>query len=100
MMIMASPNTYDKGDLVRLTATFTVSSAVTDPTTITLKVQDPSGNEATYTYALAQVTKVSTGVYRYDLTIDEAGYWTWRWAGTGTVVAASESYLLVRGSEF
>jgi hypothetical protein len=92
--------TYDKGDLVRLTATFTVSDVNTDPTAVTLKIQDPSGNETTYTYALGQITKTATGQYRYDLTIDETGYWYYRWEGTGAVVASAEAHLLVRATEF
>ena len=93
-------NTYNKGQRVRFTATFTLSSVNTDPTAIVLKIQDPSGNEATYTYALGQVTKVSTGNYRYDLDIDETGYWYYRWEGTGAVIATSEAHLLVRATEF
>lgn len=97
---MANPNTYDKGDVVRLTGTFTVDGVATDPTTVTLKVQEPDGTETTYTYALATVTKVSTGVYRKDITIDESGYWYYRWEGTGTVATSGEAVLLTRESEF
>ena len=93
-------NVYDINDRVRLSVTFTVSSTATDPTTVTLKVQDPSGNEATYTYALAQVTRDDTGDYHYDLTLDEAGAWSYRWEGTGTVTAAYEGELWVKGSRF
>jgi hypothetical protein len=97
---MARPNNYDEGDLVRLTAAFTVASVATDPTTVTLKVKDPSGNVTTYTYALAEVTKDSTGNYHKDITIDEPGVWYYRWIGTGTVVAADEARLDVASSEF
>jgi hypothetical protein len=90
--------TYDIGDVVRLTGTFTVSSTNTDPTTITLKVKDPSGNTATYTYALAQVTKSAVGIYYYDLAIDEAGIWRYEWTGTGTCQAVAEGWLEARES--
>lgn len=93
-------NTYDINDRVRLSVTFTVSSTPTDPTTVTLKVEDPSGNEATYTYALAQVTRDDTGDYHYDLTLDEAGSWAYRWEGTGTVTAAYEATMFVKASRF
>lgn len=89
-------NVYDKGDLVRITGTFTVASVATDPTTITLKVKDPSGNVDTYTYALSQVTKSSTGVYYKDISLDEAGYWYYQWTGTGAVESVDEDYLVVR----
>lgn len=87
---------YDKGDLVRITGTFTVASTATDPTTITLKVKDPSGNVDTYTYALSQVTKSSTGVYYKDLSLDEAGYWYYQWIGTGAVESVDEGYFVVK----
>lgn len=92
-------NVYDKGDLVRITGTFTVASTATDPTTITLKVKDPSGNVDTYTYALSQVTKSSTGVYYKDISLDEAGYWHYQWTGTGTVESVDEDYLVVRSRQ-
>jgi len=93
-------NTYNKGARVRYAATFTVSSVNADPTAVFLKIQDPSGNEATYTYSLGEVTKTATGQYRKDIDIDETGYWYYRWEGTGAVVAASEAHLLVRSTEF
>ena len=87
---------YDKGDAVRITGTFSVANAPTDPTTVTLEVKDPSGNIDTYTYALAQVTKFATGVYYKDITIDETGYWYYQWAVTGAVEGADEGYIVVR----
>lgn len=92
-------NVYDRGDLVRITGTFTVAGTATDPTTVTLKVKDPSGNVDTYTYALSQVTKSSTGVYYKDISLDEAGYWYYQWTGTGTVESVDEDYLVVRSRQ-
>ena len=88
-------NLYDVGDLVRISGPFTVAGVATDPTTVTLKIKDPSGNVATYTYALAEIIKDSVGNYYKDIIIDEAGYWYYRWEGTGTVQAADEKYLFV-----
>jgi hypothetical protein len=94
-------NTYDIGDLVRVSAAFATSGGVaTDPTTVTLKVQSPAGTETTYTYALTEVTKGSVGNYYKDLTITLPGRWVYRWIGTGAVVAASEAHFLIRRSEF
>jgi hypothetical protein len=89
---------YDKGDLVRLSAAFTVEGVATDPTTVTLKIHDPSGNAVTYTYALGQVTRDSVGNYHFDLAVDETGIWPYHWSGTGTVVTAGEAFLYVRRS--
>jgi hypothetical protein len=100
-------HSYDVGDRVRLgnhstnTATgpfTTVGGAVTDPTTITLTVQKPDTTETAYTYALATLSKESTGRYYVDVTLDQAGLWSYRLAGTGAVIAVEEAQLHVRKS--
>lgn len=94
-------NTYDIGDTVKLQVTFeTAEGVAVDPTAIVLKVQDPDGTETTYTYALGQVLKSATGVYYYYVVPDESGTWHYNWAGTGTVVSATEGFFYVRTSEF
>jgi hypothetical protein len=98
MMRMA--NIYDIGDAVRVKATFSVSGTATDPTTVTLKVKDPSGTISTYTYALSEVTKETTGIYYKDIMFDEGGMWHYRWEGTGTVQAAGEGLLIVQETKF
>ena len=97
---MTQPHYYDKGDKVHLTAKFIVGSVLTDPTVIICRVKDPSGNVTVYTYALAQVTKTSTGLYYKDISIDESGDWYYRWEGTGAMEAAEESHLVAEVSEF
>ena len=97
---MADADLYDIGDVVRLTGTFSVDGVDTDPTTVTLKVKDPSKNVATYTYALAELTKSDTGIYYRDISLDEGGIWWYRWEGTGTVESAEEGKFGVSMSEF
>ena len=93
-------NTYDKGDAVRLRVTFTVASVNTDPTTVTLKVKNPTGTTTIYTYALAEITKSATGIYYKDISVDDDGIYAYRFEGTGTVEAATEHKIKVRSSEF
>ena len=88
------------GDLVRVSATFTVSGTATDPATVTLKVRDPSGTTTTYTYGAATVTKDSTGAYHRDVSATTAGRWLYRWEGTGTAQAAEEAAFDVEPSAF
>ena len=88
-------NKYDVGDSVRLTAVFTQNGANTDPTAVTAKHKDPSGNETT-----PATTNPNAGHYFFDLTIDEAGTWWYRFEGTGAVVAAAEGTLSVRATQF
>jgi hypothetical protein len=88
--------TYDRGDLVRLTATFTVSSVATDPTSVVLYVRSPTGTLTTLTYGVdGAVVKVSTGVYRYDYSASAVGNVTFRWASTGVAQAASQDSFFV-----
>ncbi|MFQ5592168.1 MAG: hypothetical protein ACE5HE_13475 [Phycisphaerae bacterium] len=102
---------YDVGDTIVLIAAFraksiSVSTAnnepvvtypdLTDPTTVTLSVEDPSGNVDSYTYAGAGVTQQATGIYYKEVAIDEAGTWQYRWVGTGDCAAAEEGEFEVR----
>jgi hypothetical protein len=73
-------------ELATLTNTFTVGGTLTDPTTITLVITDPQGALTTYTFALAEITKVSVGLYRKDITCSLAGEWQYEWVGTGAAV--------------
>lgn len=87
---------FDVGDLVRVSGPFTVGGVATDPTTVSLAVKDPSGNVATYTYAAGEIIRDSQGNYHKDVSADEAGIWSWYWAGTGAVETAGEGYFEVR----
>lgn len=89
-------NRYWQGQAVRTSCTFSVNGINTDPTAVTLKVRDPSGNVATYTYALSQVTRSAAGVYYKDLSTDEQGTWHYQWLGTGACEAADEGEFEVR----
>lgn len=91
---------YDKGTTVTLWANFTVSGTLTDPSTITLKTRAPDGTTNTYTYASAQITKDSAGIYHKDVLVDQAGNWGFRFEGTGTAAGAKEGDLHVRASRF
>ena len=86
---------YDRGDVVRSTATFTnTAGTATDPTTITARLRLPDTNSAdatAYVYGTdAEVVKSATGVYYMDVTCSRAGTYYVRWEGTGAVVQAEE----------
>ena len=99
---MQRPNSYDIGDRVRVSNRFATPAGVdTDPTTVVCKYIDPSLNVTTKTYGSdAEVVKDSTGRYHLDIDVDEAGTWSYRWTGTGAVVAAGEQTFVVRESAF
>jgi hypothetical protein len=92
---------WDVGDVAVARAEFRNSSeALTDPTTVTLKVKDPSGNVTTYTYANAEITKSATGIYTKSITIDEGGKWTFGYIATGTVATAETIVITARPDPF
>jgi hypothetical protein len=95
-------NAYDIGDSVRFTATFTTSASTPiDPTTITLRTSNNGGlGTASYVYGAApEMTKMNTGIYRADLTMDAEKVWFVRWEGTGVCIAAAENKIWVRVSD-
>lgn len=90
-----STNIYLIGNVVRMTARFTVAGSAIDPVpTPVCSVKDPKGQITT-----PQVTKDSTGVYRADFTPTRLGKHTYRWAGEGDAKAAAETVFLTRKSE-
>lgn len=92
-------NSYDLGDLVRVSAPFTLvsSGAAVDPTVVKCSVRDPSGNVVTYVYLTdAALVRDSAGNYHLDVDADEAGTWCYRWWSTGTGQAAEENQFTVR----
>lgn len=99
---MAAPNIYDVGDSIRTAVSFqNIAGVATDPTTITLKIQDPSGNETTLVFGVdAAVVKDAVGLYHSDVTIDENGDWYYRWEGIGALIGAAEFLFRIRESEF
>lgn len=91
---------YDIGSLVRISATFSSSGAVTDPTAVVFKIKTGSGGTTTYTYGTdAALVKDSTGCYHVDWTTTVSGVHSYRFAGTGAVITAGESSFTVKDSQ-
>lgn len=97
---MLTPGRYYPGSPIRLTITFTdANGAAVDPATVTVKIQDPLGNTATYVYGTdANVGRTATGSYFADVTPDQGGRWFTRWITTGasTTFATEDSFLVQR----
>ena len=97
---------FTLGSRIRLTETFTdlIAGAPADPTTVTLKLHDPTGVETVFSYANGDITRDGIGVYHYDFTPTVTGSlnapWIARWIATGTVVAADEQKFNVAKSGF
>lgn len=94
---MSTANNYDIGDVVRLNGTFrTTGGALVDPTKVTFKYEDPSGNVVTVTSTGASVIHPSSGYYYVDIAPDETGVWEYRIFSTGTVATSTEDWFRVK----
>lgn len=89
-----------KGDLQELKATFRdEDDTLVDPSTVSLKVMDPSGNVDEYT-AVAGLTRESLGVYFTDIELDESGDWHYWWTSTGSGEGAEPGQITVAPTPF
>lgn len=72
------------GATARIDITLTVDGVDTDPSALSLIVEDPAGAETTYVYGVgAVVTKLATGRYRGSIDCTSAGRWLYRWVSPG-----------------
>ena len=73
---------FIKGDTIRLSATFKdFSRNLVDPSAMSLKVYDSTGT-AVISKVLADLTRESVGVYRYDWTTTTNGDYIYEYSGT------------------
>ena len=92
------PNSYTIGQQIRFSAAFkNLAGTLTDPTTVTFKIESPSGTVVTYVYLTdSQLIKDSTGNYHVDYLPASSGAWNYRWEGAGAIVSASEQWFDVK----
>jgi hypothetical protein len=98
-----SVNVYDKGDLLRITGTFTnASNAAIDPTVVLFKYRNPAGTSTTLTYGVdAALVKSATGIYYVDLDMSSSGVWYAKFQSTGTGQAAAiDTQITINDSVF
>lgn len=86
--------TYDTGDQVRVTATFTSSGTNTAATTGATQ-RKPDGTTTTLS-----VANDATGIYYSDVSLDQVGVHTVKFAGTSGVIATEVVELEVAKNVF
>lgn len=87
-------NNYLIGNAVRLSAIFrNFSGNPTNPTSVTLSIKKLGGSVETPT-----AVNDATGYYHYDYTPLTTGTYSYRFAGTGAVVSATEGEFTVTAS--
>jgi hypothetical protein len=88
-------NTYEVGDLVRLSAEFRIGSTLTNPTSVVVTLKDPDG-----TTTSPSAVNDGTGLYYADVTLNKPGVWHYRFQGTGAVQKSGRGHVNVAASEF
>lgn len=88
-------NTYDKADLVKMQTTIKVDGVLTAPTTIALSVRWPDGTTTT-----PALTNPSTGVYYAEVSVTQAGTYSYRFVATGAAQGGDEGSFTVRSTVF
>lgn len=90
-------NVVQKGDLQRVSAVFkNAAGTATDPTAVNFKYTKPAGTTVTLVYLTdAALVKDSTGNYHVDLDVTDAGWWHYRFIGTGAVQAVDDGEFMV-----
>lgn len=97
---MRTPTTYQIDTLIQLNVTFynTALNEPADPTTVALFVEDPDGTVSEI--ASNQIVRTGTGAYYSNFLPTGPGLWTYKWQGTGNVVATSpDTQFFVAASE-
>lgn len=97
-----SGNKYDVGDVAVLIGEVRAApagnetvGALVDPGAVTVKIRTPAGIETSHA-----ATRVSVGLYRYELFVAESGVYHYRFFGTEPARAAAEEWLEGRRSAF
>lgn len=81
------------GDVVRLSVEISdISGALADPSTISLYVKPPSSSAESHT---SDIVKDAVGKYHFDLPLDVAGSYGYRWQTTGANQGVVEGGLYV-----
>jgi hypothetical protein len=86
--------TYDVGDTIRVTATYTDTGGVAiDPTTITFIKKTPDGAVTSQTTG---ITNPTSGSHYVDIVTTGQGLYEYVFTSTGNVVQRAQSWFSVR----
>jgi hypothetical protein len=92
--------TYDVGEAVRLSATFSRDGSPIDPTTLTLSIKRPDRTIVTYTTASPEMIHSATGSYHVDYIPTLAGRYLYYFMGTGAAQSTRQGWFMVRPLAF
>lgn len=75
---------------VELAATFTAAGVAFAPSSVQFTLRRPSGEEISIAHPHADIENPSTGVFKYNVLLDEVGLWRYRWASLATDEEAAQ----------
>lgn len=80
-------DTIELGNTLRTTMTVKDDANVlSDPATLTIIIDSPSGVATTYVYGVdAEIIRLSAGLYYAEFTLSEIGLWEYLWTATAPV---------------
>jgi|SRR6516225_5925474 hypothetical protein len=94
-------NLYDYGSPVTLSVAFTdptqTPPAPVDPTTVKLRVLDPSNTEQIITQNFVHP---AVGSFSFGIVCLLAGVWFYRWEGSGNIDAVADSLFVITSTKF
>ncbi len=77
---------------VRLQITFTLNDVVTDPTLVIFELLEPDGTTISHTFPTdSELVKVSTGIYKEEINVDQEGVYEYRFRGSGAIGTVNEA---------
>jgi hypothetical protein len=88
---LSKNESHPLGQTVKFSAEFRVDSSLTDPTTAVLDVKRP----VTGTTVQPTVTNDGTGLRSATYTVNEVGYWHYKWTSTGTAAGVQNGTFYV-----
>lgn len=89
---MTTATEFDIGDVPRLTARFTdAANAPANPGAVALRIRKPDGTVLTPTPLSDTI-----GTWYHDVSVDQSGWWAFRFIGTGANAASEEGRFFVR----
>ena len=91
-------NSFFVGQKPRFSMEFRLGNALADPTIVKFIYSKPTDEDPTVlTYGVdAAVVRLVTGKYFVELSLTEAGTWTWRTESTGIVESADQGKFRVK----
>ena len=100
MVTCNTANQYLVGNSAVITVNITVGNVLTDPTELQITIENPDKTIiTTYVYGVTtDIIKVSTGIYKIIIDLEEVGIWRYRWSSNSPNTGAVEGVIVVNPS--